>query len=191
MQELVGLAEDARRARSSGQLAAQRVLGKPPDEVARVVAQHGHALAERVERRDHDRADLTRFDREPGVGVDNLDQAHVEIVMEVSRAARATADGKHLRHRERVVHDRAQGLDRCGGERSRQQLAAAVDPPQPEGVGAETAPAGGAHKLGEIARIGGEERGRDRAGAAQAVEALLGRHEAENRAARADDNHVP
>src|SRR2546430_15901460 len=48
-------------------------------------------------------------------------------------------------------------------------------------------PAGDAHELGEVARIRGEKRRRDRAAAAQAVEALIRRHEAENRAACADE----
>lgn len=55
-QQMVGLAEDLAGGGDAGQLAAQRLLGQAPGDVAGVVAEYGHAIPVRVERGDHERA---------------------------------------------------------------------------------------------------------------------------------------
>ncbi len=185
-QQLVGLPEDARGARSACEVAVQRFVGKALDEVARVVAQHRHALAERVVGRDHHGADFAGPYGLSRVRVDDLDQSHVEIVVQVPLGAGAAADRQHFRHGEGVVDRRAERLGRGGCERCAEQFASAVNSPKPERARTEAALPRRPNKLCEVARVGRQQCRCRVAAAAQSVEAFLRGHEAQDDATRAD-----
>ena len=91
-------------------------VGQPAHDVAGVVAEDRHALAVGVVRRDRRRSRARPAAAGlPGLEVDHLDVAHVEVVVQVSLLADAPADGQHLGHRERVVDARAERLRRGAG----------------------------------------------------------------------------
>src|SRR5207249_3625647 len=74
-----------------------------------------------------------------------------------------------------------------------QKLASAVDPPKPERLWAEPAPAGDPNELRQIARVCREQRRLSFVAVEQALEALLRRHDAQHEAMRAGesaDGHV-
>jgi hypothetical protein len=110
-----------------------------------------------------DAAEVTGRDDVPGAGVYHFYIAHVEVVMQVALGTGAPGDRKHFGHREYVGDGGTERVRGGCGQVSGQHFSAAVDPPQPEVDGAQAYPAGRFDHLDQVARVGGQQRGLERA----------------------------
>ncbi len=186
--QLAGFAEDGRHGGDAGEVAGERLVGEPTDDVAGVIAEHRHAVAVGEERGDDHRAELARCARSAAVEGEHLDESHVQIEVQMALVAGPSRDGEHLGHGEGVAGPDSERLP-CGrGDGVREHLAGDVDAPEREVVRSEAASPGRGDEAGQIAGIGAEDRRRVAVAVVEeAVDALIQRDQAEGAAARADE----